>query len=174
MRILTHFIKEALLTEKIFGAQAFVYHGSKLEPDRMQYVISTDSFYPGNGAGAMYGHGLYSVYGDPDSHWPTFNGAYGKYVYKLKVSLHGFIVFDAIACQKIYGKTMTVLDQLMMLGYTDAITDIKRIKNTREIASAPLNPDEKLSSIRALPLSKYLANMLKESFSQVAMTVTLR
>jgi len=112
--LLKSFVRR-LLTEEVFGAQAFVYHGSYTEPQEMLDILVNDKFDPGQGSGSMYGNGLYTVY-DIDPNGPTFRGLYGDYLYKLKVNLHGFIIFDPDICQKVYGKLMSVGEQLDSLG----------------------------------------------------------
>jgi hypothetical protein len=107
-----------LLTEQVFGAQAFVYHGSPRSPDILLPALLSDKFTPGYGD--MYGKGLYTVY-SPDTTQETFSGGYGDYVYKLKVNLYGFIIFDADVCQKVYGSNLSPAAQLQLLGETDAI-----------------------------------------------------
>jgi len=103
-KILYEFIKNSLdlLTEEIFGKQAFLYHGSSLSPSEFQDIIKYDTFKPGSGSGSMYGKGLYTVY-DLD-YTATETGQYGTYIYKLKVNLHGCISFDPDITVKIYGK----------------------------------------------------------------------
>lgn len=115
MKLLESLVREILLTEEVFGAQAFVYHGSNTPPEEMKDILVSNKFDPGHGAGDYYGKGLYTVYeSDPNS--STFTGLYGKYVYKLKVNLYGFIIFDKDICQKVYGKVMTPHEQLGLLG----------------------------------------------------------
>jgi ABC-type uncharacterized transport system YnjBCD ATPase subunit len=107
-----------LLTEQVFGAQAFVYHGSSRSPDILLPALLSDKFTPGYGD--MYGKGLYTVY-SPNQNQETFSGGYGGYVYKLKVNLYGFIIFDADVCQKVYGSNLSPRQQLQLLGETEAI-----------------------------------------------------
>ena len=114
-KILHDIVAEVLLKEEVFGAQAFVYHGSQTEPDVMLDILRHDEFEPGRGSGSMYGNGLYAIY-EPDENSPTFQGQYGPFVYKLKFNLNGFIIFDADICRKVYGKEMTAFEQLDMLG----------------------------------------------------------
>ena len=115
MKLLESLIREVLLTEEVFGAQAFVYHGSSTPPKEMLDILVQNKFDPGHGSGEMYGAGLYTVY-EPDPSSPTFQGFYGDWLYKLKINLHGFIIFDPDICQKVYGKSMSPLEQLDMLG----------------------------------------------------------
>ena len=90
--ILKKLIFEMLLTEKVYGAQATVYHGSRLPPDKFIELFKNQSFQPGNIENQAFGAGLYCVYDLKNC--KTNDGAYGSYVYKLKVNLNGFICFD--------------------------------------------------------------------------------
>lgn len=108
-------IKEVLLKEEVFGAQAFVYHGSNTDPKKMKEILVNNTFDPGHEGGSLYGNGLYAVY-EKQQQTNTFQGRYGFFIYKLKVNLHGFIIFDSDICQKVYGKVMTPIEQLDMLG----------------------------------------------------------
>lgn len=114
-----------ILQEKVFGNQAFIYHGSDLPPDKFSKIIESNTFEPGHGAGAMYGKGLYTVYNeDPTSE--TFRGGYGDFVYKLKVNLSGFLIFDSDVCVKVHGKPMSLKDQLVKMGMQDIYNIIKK------------------------------------------------
>ncbi len=108
-------IREVLLTEQVFGAQAFIYHGSNTPPDEMKDILLGNRFEPGGGFGGLYGRGLYAVY-EANHDLPTFTGFYGKFVYKLKANLYGCVIFDKDVCLKTYGKIMTPYEQLDMLG----------------------------------------------------------
>lgn len=111
---LSSFINEILLSEEVFGRQAFVYHGSQLEPEAFLRMFYSGRFDPGKGAGAMYGKGLYTVY---DLHGTdTENGEYGPYLYKFKVNLNGFVCFDDDITKKIYGKVISPAEQAKSLG----------------------------------------------------------
>lgn len=114
-----------ILQEKVFGNQAFVYHGSSLPPDKFSKIIESDTFDPGKGAGALYGKGLYTVY-DEDTSSKTQKGDYGAYIYKLKVNLNGFLIFDSDVCQKVYGKEMSLKEQLFKMGMQDVYSRIKK------------------------------------------------
>ena len=63
----------------------------------------------------MYGKGLYTIY-DENIRSNTFSGAYGDWVYKLKINLQGFIIFDPDVCKIVYGKDMSPWQQLDALG----------------------------------------------------------
>lgn len=104
-----------ILHEQVFGAQAFVYHGSELDPADFVKIIESNTFDPGKGAGAMYGRGLYTIY-DVDRKSNTFSGEYGQFTYKLKVNLNGYLILDPDACQKVYGKNLSLKEQLMRNG----------------------------------------------------------
>lgn len=118
-----------VLQEKVFGAQAFVYHGSFLEPTKFTEIMKSNQFEPGRGAGGAYGRGLYTVYEeDPNSN--TFDGSYGRYVYKLKVNLSGFLIFDPDVCVKVHGKKMSLKDQLFQVGLKSAYATMKNLWNS--------------------------------------------
>ena len=111
-----------LLKEEVYGTIATVYHGSLQPPEEFLKLFETGDgssyastlWKPGKGAGSMYGHGIYSVWMKTDH--KTFKGDYGEWIYKLKVNLHGFIIFDEAICQKVYGKSISPLEQLKLLG----------------------------------------------------------
>lgn len=114
-----------LLNEEVFGAQAFVYHGSHQAPSKFIDILVKDKFKPGSGAGISYGMGLYTV---RDLEGTQTNlGEYGDYIYKLKVNLYGFIIFDEDVALKVYGKPLTPAQQAKLLGKKQQI--IKNIEN---------------------------------------------
>lgn len=122
--ILENYVREILLQEQVFGAQAFVYHGSKAPPEVLIKAFADGTFDPGQGSGAMYGKGVYTVY-EEDPKLATFSGAYGEYVYKLKINLYGYVIFDPEICKKVYGENMSPLEQMEMLGLEEAVKYLK-------------------------------------------------
>jgi hypothetical protein len=125
MKLIMENWRTNILLEKVYGAQAIVYHGSETPPDIMIPRLANDEFIPGQGGGAMYGKGIYTVYDEnPESN--TFDGGYGDYVYKLKVNLHGYIIFDQDITEKVYGKKMSPMEQLKMLGHDDVISRFEK------------------------------------------------
>lgn len=130
-KLFVSFVRQ-LLTEEVFGTQAFVYHGSHTDPDTMADILKYDEFDPGQGSGSTYGNGLYTIY-DPEDNTPTMSGGYGDYIYKLKINLHGFVIFDASICQKVYGKTMTPFEQLDLLGYGHIKEQIQNVIARRKM-----------------------------------------
>lgn len=112
--VLRNYVRQ-ILQEQVFGAQAFVYHGSELDPADFMKIIESNTFDPGKGAGAMYGRGLYTIY-DVDWNSNTFEGQYGQFTYKMKVNLNGYLIFDPDACQKVYGKNLSLKEQMMRNG----------------------------------------------------------
>jgi len=150
MNILNCYIKQ-ILQEEVFGAQAFVYHGSSMIPSKFIEMFSSGQFSPGAGAGAMYGKGLYTVYELENS--PTSKGNYGDFVYKLKVNLNEFISFDNDVTKKIYKKDMSPGEQARHLGL-DAIG--KRLDKTMKDVG-----DVEYTSAYALRASKYLSGNVK-------------
>lgn len=138
------------LTEKVFGAQAFVYHGSKLPPEKFAEILIKDEFIPGKGSGAMYGRGLYTVYDYQNS--ATETGEYGEYIYKLKVNLYGFISFDSDVTRLIYKKDMTPSEQAEMLG---------KPKLAKKLSALPEPESSEFTSDIADPASKFLSGEVK-------------
>jgi len=142
-------IREMLLTERVYGAQAVVYHGSKAPPDVFIPALLNDTFNPGHGEGAMYGKGLYCVYDLEGTR--TSSGNYGSYVYKFKVNLYGFICFDPEVAQLVYNRPLTPVEQAQELGLDEAL--VEKLKGIR-IKSG-------FTSDAALPASKFLKGKVK-------------
>lgn len=139
-----------VLQEEVFGAQAFVYHGSKLPPETFLSILQQDAFKPGTGAGSLYGKGLYTVY--DINRTQTESGAYGDYIYKLKVNLHGFIIFDWNVAVKVYKKPLSVSRQAELCGYSDDI--VKRLKRIKP-------PTDFITSEEALKASRDIKGIVK-------------
>jgi hypothetical protein len=116
-----------LLKEEVYGTIATVYHGSRQPPEEFLKVFETGDlssyastgWKPGKGLGSAYGHGLYSVWAK--TLHQTFSGGYGEWIYKFKVNLYGFIIFDEDVCQKVYKKSITPLEQMKLLGKENEI-----------------------------------------------------
>ena len=126
--LLRSLIRETLLVEEVYGAQAIVYHGTKADPQKLISALLNDEFRPGEGAGSMYGKGLYTVY-DPKGA-QTMTGGYGDYVIKLKVNLYGYIIFDSDTAQKVYGSALTPVEQAQKLGYSSiTINELKGLRS---------------------------------------------
>jgi hypothetical protein len=127
--VLRSLIRESLLLEEVYGAQATVYHGTESNPQELISAILNDEFRPGEGAGSMYGKGLYTVY-DPEE-TPTIAGVYGDWVIKFKVNLWGYIIFDQDVCTQVYKRWMLPREQAEILGYSAAtINALKEIGGT--------------------------------------------
>lgn len=140
-------LSEGILKEEVIGAQAFVYHGSRTEPDKMLDIIKNNEFDPGNVAGAMYGPGLYTVYNLLKTN--TDKGRYGKFVYKFKINMYGFIIFDSEIAEKVYGKPLKPHEQAKLLGY-DFLLDI--------LKDSSLGRNGYITSDHALILAEHLTN----------------
>ena len=138
-----------LLTERVYGAQAVVYHGSKAPPDVFVPALLDDMFTPGEGDGDMYGKALYCVYDLEGT--KTEAGDYGKYIYKFKVNLYGFICFDPDVAQLVYKRPLTPVEQAQELGLDETL--IEQLKGIR-IESG-------FTSDTALPASKFLKGKVK-------------
>lgn len=101
-------IESYLLTEEIKGTQGIVYHGSKLNPEEFVRLLQQGKIGSKKGSVNAFGYGLYTFYDNVN----TANH-YGEYLYKLEVDLKGFICFQEEACNEVYGKLLTPLQQLM-------------------------------------------------------------
>jgi len=153
-------LSQNLLTEEVFGKQAFVYHGSNSPPDTLLPILLADKFTPGGGD--MYGKGMYCVY-SPDPKQQTFKGFYGRHVYKLKVNLYGFVIFDAAVCQKVYGSNLSPSEQLGLLGVdTEAVEKLLQQPgfDTKDLKKKLARPGS-MTSDRALKYYKILSQHVK-------------
>ena len=128
--LLRSLIRETLLLEEVYGAQAVVYHGTKADPITLIDALLSDKFRAGAGSGAMYGKGLYTVYDLKGS--KTEKGDYGDHVIKLKVNLYGYIIFDPDVALKVYKRPLTPAEQAEEVGYSeDVVEALKRVKPPR-------------------------------------------
>jgi 3-methyladenine DNA glycosylase AlkC len=149
-----------LLKEEVYGTIATVYHGSKQPPEEFLKLFETGDgssyastgWLPGKGVGSTYGHGMYSVWMKTDH--KTFRGDYGEWIYKLKVNLYGFIIFDETICQKVYGKSITPLEQMKLIGKEQELR--KASKKELEILSTP-----PIKGARSAGIAQGSSNFLK-------------
>lgn len=146
-------IREMLLQEEVFGSLAFVYHGSNMGPANFIRIINSDKFKPGEGDGDLYGKGLYTVYDLPGS--ATDLGEYGKFIYKFAINLNGYLCFDKDAAQKVYGKPLTVIEQMTLLNLDNRI-----IESTRQIFENT-RAEDVYTSDYALPVSRLVRGIVK-------------
>jgi hypothetical protein len=132
--LLRSLIRETLLLEEVYGAQATVYHGTKTDPRILVPALLNDEFVPGRGAGSLYGKGLYTVYETGGT--PTMTGAYGDWVIKLKVNLWGYVIFDPEIALKVYGKALSPVAQAKKIGYSKNIVEsLKNFKFGKKYSS---------------------------------------
>ena len=125
LHVVRHAIREMLLQERVFGAQAFIYTGSRTEPDVFVNAILNDTYTPGLGSGSMYGKGLYAVHDLEGT--ATAKGEYGDYIYKLRVNLYGYISFDDDVTTLIYGRNIPPSEQAKLTGAPESvIEDLKK------------------------------------------------
>jgi hypothetical protein len=153
-QLLCSLIYENLLLEEVFGAQAFVYHGSTTPPAKFINYLINDEFVAGKGAGSIYGKGLYAVTELTSS--AVNNGMYGKYIYKLKINLHGFISFDNKVTKKIYKRNLTPSQQAAELNVDEDIIEV-----LKKINQIPRSANEQLTHREAKFASKYLNGKVK-------------
>jgi hypothetical protein len=149
-----------LLKEEVYGTIATVYHGSKQPPEEFLKLFETGDgssyastgWLPGKGVGSAYGHGMYSVWMKTDH--KTFRGDYGEWIYKLKVNLYGFIIFDETICQKVYGESITPLEQMKLIGKEQELR--KASEKELEILSTP-----PIKGARSAGIAQGSSNFLK-------------
>jgi len=153
--LLRHIIRETLLKEEVYGAQAVVYHGTRSnDPAKLFRSFSGDDpdneFRPGKGAGATYGMGLYCVYDLKGTQ--TAWGRYGQTVLKMLVNLNQYIIFDADVAAKVYGRPLPPSEQALQCGLDRDI-----VKKLREIENKPFE----VSSDIARPAADFLRGRCK-------------
>jgi hypothetical protein len=128
--VLRSLIRETLLTEEVYGAQAVVYHGTKADPVQFVSALLNDEFAPGMGAGSMYGMGLYTVYDLKGTQ--TERGSYGDHIIKLKLNLYGYIIFDPDVALKVYKAPLSIVEQAQEVGADeDVIEKLRSVKIAR-------------------------------------------
>jgi len=148
--LLRSLIRETLLLEEVYGAQAIVYHGTRADPQVLISALLNDEFVPGKGAGSMYGKGLYTVYDLAGTQ--TDSGDYGDHVIKLKLNLYGYIIFDPDVALKVYKIPLSIVEQAEELGLDEEI--IEKLKGIDVSKS-------KFSSDAASIASKFLKGRVK-------------
>jgi len=144
--LLRSLIRENLLLEEVYGAQAVVYHGTGANPQALIDALLQDKFTPGAGAGAMYGKGLYTVYDLKDT--KTERGYYGDHVIKLKVNLYGYIIFDPEIALKVYKHPLTPAGQAQEVGYSETV--IKVLEGVKPPRGDAFTSDSALSVYESL------------------------
>lgn len=151
--MIRNLIREMLLQEEVFGAMAFVYTGSQSPPDVFIDLIVNDKLEPGKGKGGLYGKGLYTVYDLAGTQ--TEKGFYGNYIYKLAINLYGYICFDREVAAKVYGKPLTVVEQMEFLGLDEEV-----IENARQVFKQ-IPSEGRLTSKQAQPISLVVRGIVK-------------
>jgi hypothetical protein len=148
--LLRSLIRETLLTEEVYGAQATVYHGTNADPLDLVSALLNDKFKPGKGAGSMYGKGLYTVYDLNESQ--TEQGNYGDHIIKLKLNLYGYIIFDPDVALKVYKAPLSIVEQAQEVGLDEDL-----VKKLRSVKIDPYN----FTSVAANFASKFLKGRVK-------------
>lgn len=146
-------IREMLLQEEVYGAMAAVYTGSPSPPDVFIDLIVNDKLEPGKGKGSTYGKGLYTVY--DLSGTQTEKGFYGNYIYKLAINLYGYLCFDKDIAAKVYGKPLTVIEQMELLKMDEDVIESAR----RVFEQVP--SDSRFTAKQAQPISIYVRGIVK-------------
>jgi hypothetical protein len=125
-------IRETLLFEEVYGAQAIVYHGTEADPKKLVTALLKDRFSPGEGGGSMYGKGLYTVYDLKGTYTDT--GGYGDHIIKLKLNLYGYIIFDPDVALKVYKAPLSIVEQAQKLGLSkEIIKKLEEVKIDRSV-----------------------------------------
>ena len=133
--LLRSLIRETLLTEEVYGAQAVVYHGTKAEPEKLISALLNDEFDPGRGVGSLYGKGLYTVYDLKGTQ--TERGKYGPHIIKLKLNLYGYIIFDPDVALKVYKAPLSIVEQAQKVGADeDVIEKLRSVEIDRSSFSS--------------------------------------
>jgi hypothetical protein len=122
--VLRSLIRETLLLEEVYGAQAVVYHGTETNPKELIEALVDDTFEPGRGSGSLYGQGLYTVYDLKGSQ--TEAGYYGRSIIKLKLNLYGYIIFDPEVALKVYKSPLSIVEQAQELGLDKTLVEMLR------------------------------------------------
>jgi hypothetical protein len=153
-QLLRFLIRETLLLEEVYGAQAIVYHGTKAPPQVLIRALLDDTFNPGEGAGYMYGKGFYAVHKLEGTQ--TQRGGYGPHILKLKVKLDDYIIFDRDVATRVYGKPLLPQEQALRAGLDD-IT----VKKLGEAGFNRLFDPGEFSSDTTEKASRFLAGRCK-------------
>lgn len=143
------YVNEDILNEEVFGAQAFLYHGSNTPPKEFIKILLNNEFNPGGAAGAMYGKGLYTVYDLNKT--ATSSGNYGQYIYKIKANISDLLSFDPEITKKIYGSDLTPAQQAKKLGLNNKyIVALEKNHETHKQANTGFSSDEAFEASRVL------------------------
>jgi hypothetical protein len=148
--LLRSLIRETLLTEEVYGAQAVVYHGTNADPRKLISALLNDEFKPGKGAGSMYGKGLYTVYDLKGTQ--TESGDYGPHIIKLKLNLYGYIIFDPDVALSVYKAPLSVVEQAQEVGLDEDL--VKKLRSVKIDRGA-------FTSVAAEFASKFLKGRVK-------------
>lgn len=131
-----------ILLEGIYGNIATVYHGSTTPPEQM-FKFFEEGYKPGHGSGAWFGIGFYAMYNDEDLEGSrTGNGSYGRYIYKVRINLDGFVFFVKEQCIKVLGKHMTLREQLQRLKLPHVLKRIESNEKHAEFLDMELPSEE--------------------------------
>jgi hypothetical protein len=140
--VLRSLIRETLLLEEVYGAQAVVYHGTETNPKELIEALVDDTFEPGRGSGSLYGQGLYTVYDLKGSQ--TEAGYYGRSIIKLKLNLYGYIIFDPEVALQVYKAPLSIAEQAKEIGAGKDI--IEKLKSLHFYKSEITSPQAKDAS----------------------------
>jgi len=117
--------KSWIINEEVAGNYATVFHRTKGVENGLNIFLK--GFQPG--PGDAYGPGLYTTFDLASQIRPGMIKTYGPYIIKFTLPLKGFVSFDADITTKMYGRNLTIEDQLKSMGitnYTDYIREVDR------------------------------------------------
>ena len=149
--ILRSLIRETLLLEEVYGAQAVVYHGTKDDPQSLISALLDDTFDAGRAGTSAFGKGLYTVYDLNGSY--TAKGAYGNNIIALKVNLNEYLIFDPDVALKVYKQPLTPVQQAQKIGLEKSL--VKKVEMFIEEVSTVI------SLLRGVALVKKVSELLK-------------
>lgn len=144
-------LREGLVYEDLSKGSFVVYHRTNTDPKKFNI-----GFLAGGGGGSLYGKGLYTCYDLNEQLKPGMLNQYGPYIVKFNImTTNNFIIFDINEAKKIYGKKISLLDQLkkILKGEYNRYY-LKNNKVLEELNSKLMNGEFNNTSDIAFPFSK--------------------
>ena len=123
------FKEHILLTEKVFGQLATVYHRT----DSLETIDKIKSGGFQSGGGAMYGKGIYATYLVKSQLNDTMKSTYGEYIIKAKINVNKIIFLDYKEAKKVHPKNYTLVGQLKSISSKiDITSEIQKLSTELE------------------------------------------
>jgi len=107
-----------ILSEKIFGLLGFAYHRTR--EGGLKNILN-NKFLPGGGD--MYGKGAYLTYELDSQLNSNMVSNYGEYIVKFKVNLDKVLIFDKNIQKIVYGKELSLWEQLIRFRVDNKFRD---------------------------------------------------